>query len=375
MPQIARRLFLDPVYSLRNRRKFMALLVLVAFFGIVAQESAAQTGTFIDRKHDSDLRVVSYNILIDTIFPDVDLAQAEKFERVVQALDPEVLNLQEVLRSASDVVTLLNDVAPLPLGATWYAHKSSDNVIASKYPLTLTATNTNPPKDGTAIALVDLPNDRYDKDLYVMNNHFTCCSDMNPPGPFDSREESRQREADALVNWMRDARTPGEFVTLPAGTPMLVAGDLNIVMEPDEYDPLGTILSGDIYFEGTFGDDSPPDWDGTALADAHPLHNSSGPDGYTWRNDLSNFDPGRLDYILYTDSVLREVHKFILNTVDMTEEERLATGLLELDITVDQAGLEYDHLPVVVDFRFVPEPSSLSLLLLAVVCLAHRLRK
>jgi endonuclease/exonuclease/phosphatase family metal-dependent hydrolase len=356
--------------------RFILCGLSVILWGIVVQASFANTGTFLDRQRRIDLRVVSYNVLFETIFPEENMAQADKFERVVQALDPDVLNLQEIrTHSAADVVTLLNGIAPLPGGATWYAHQGDDNIIASKYPLSLTATNTVPPKDGTSIALVDLPDDRFDKDLYVMNNHFTCCTQMNPPVPLDANEASRQSQADALVNWMRDARTPGGNIDLPQDTPMLVVGDLNIVMDPDVYDPLGTLLSGDIFFEAGFGSDSPPDWDGTPLADSHPLHNATGPNDYTWRDDTLIFDPGRLDYILYTDSVLKEVHKFVLNTVDMTPEERLATGLLELDITVDQVGLSYDHLPIVVDFRFVPEPASMVYGMIALAYLLGQLRK
>jgi len=314
----------------------------------------AGTGTFIDRHAPDDLRVVSYNVLFETIFPAVNPIQATKFGRVVRALDPDGLNLQEIRdHSADDVVGLLNAIAPLDQSETWFAHQGDDNVIASKHPLSMTLTNTNPPKDGTAIALVDLPNEEFDADLYVINNYFTCCNTNVPPGPLDPNEQSRQWEADAIVSWMRDARTPGELVDLPNKTPMLVVGDLNIINIPSVLDPLGTLLTGDIFNERWFGADSAPDWDGTSMADAHPLHNASGPDDYTWRNDISQFAPGRLDYILYTNSVLRTANRFVLNTVDMTSDERLATELSEFDITVDLAGVTYDHLPLVTDFRLI----------------------
>jgi hypothetical protein len=118
-------------------------------------------------------------------------------------------------------------------------------------------------------------------------------------------------------------------------------------------------LSGNIFYESEFGADSPPDWDGSFSTDAHPLHNGRGPDDYTWRNDNSQHDPGRLDYILYTDSVIQEANKFILNTVDMTTAELLKTGLQTYDITVDLEGVRYDHLPVVVDFRMFDEPPTM----------------
>jgi hypothetical protein len=131
---------------------------------------------------------------------------------------------------------------------------------------------------------------------------------------------------------------------------MFVVGDLNIV---GSLGPLNTLLTGDIFDddEDAYGPDSPPDWDGSGLADAHPLHNGVGPADYTWRNDFGSFDPGRLDYILYTDSVASLTKKFVLNTVQMTGEQLAATGLQVFDITKDQEGFHYDHLPVVADFR------------------------
>ncbi len=193
------------------------------------------------------------------------------------------------------------------------------------------------------MALVDLPDAQFNTDFYIMNNHLKCCGSVG-----SEEDDKRQQQGDALINWMRDARTPGENVNLPADTPMVVTGDLNIV---GGLQPLNTIVTGNIINEGTYGSDSPPDWDGSSLTDAHPLHNGSGPDDYTWRNNPSGFAPGRLDYIIYSDSVLDVGNKFVLNTVDMSAAERAATGLQEFDITVDLAGDEYDHLPVVVDFR------------------------
>ena len=56
---------------------------------------AAQPGTFIDRYHPHDLRVVSFNVWLSNIVPSKHPAQAEKFVRIVNALDPDILNLQE----------------------------------------------------------------------------------------------------------------------------------------------------------------------------------------------------------------------------------------------------------------------------------------
>ena len=302
------------------------------------------TGTFIDRHLSTDLRVVSYNVLFDTIFPTQNAQQAAKFARVVSALDPDILNLQEILRPASDVQNLMNSIAPLPGGTSWFVHKGGDNVIVSKYPLSLQRTNTSPPGERTqAIALVDLPDNLFSTDFYFLNNHYKCCG--REGGVEDSQ---RQQQSDAIINWLRDAREPGGFVNLAPGTPFAVVGDLNIVGGPG---PLNTLLTGNIFDEATYGLDSPPDWDGSILTDAHPVHNVTGTEHYTWRNDNSIFAPGILDFVIYSDSALDVGNKFVLNTVSMTPAERAATGLQLFDITVDSSGSNYDHLPVVVDFR------------------------
>jgi endonuclease/exonuclease/phosphatase family metal-dependent hydrolase len=312
---------------------------------------AQQTGTFIDRVRTTDLRVVSYNVLWDTIFPEVSATQSAKFARVVNALNPDVLNLQEIdffgddtTYTATDVRDLMNSIMPLPGGVSWKTFKGSDNVIVSKYPLILQSTDTNPSTGrGLAMALVSLPNERYTHDFYVMNNHYKCCGD--PGGPEDAQ---RQQHSDALVSWMHNARNTGGLISLPTGTPMAVVGDLNMV---GSLNSLNTLLTGDISNEATFGADSPPDWDGSGLTDAHPLHNSNGPADFTWSDGPGGFPDGRLDYILYTDSVATATKKFILNTVAMTPAQRTATGLQQLDVTKSNSLTDFDHLPLVVDFR------------------------
>jgi endonuclease/exonuclease/phosphatase family metal-dependent hydrolase len=322
-------------------------LALVGFFLAAAgSRLAAQTGTFVDKWAPTDLRMVTYNVNYDSIFPEDDDGpiQAPKFVRVMQALQPDILNLQEIYdHDSSDVVDLMNTILPLGGGATWYGTIAYDNVIVSKYPLTMTASSTIPAASGTSVAsaLVDLPDNQYATDFFLMNNHFKCCGSNGSP-----EDIQRQGQADALVNWMRDARTPGGYVNLPEGTPMAVVGDFNLVGSTQ---PLNTVLSGNIIYESYFGADSPPDWDGTSLTDPHPVHNGSGSTDYTWRAGGTS----RLDYMLYTDSVASVANKFVLNTVSMSPAQLAATGLQTYDITFD--SYYYDHLPVVVDFRL---PSS-----------------
>lgn len=321
----------------------------------VAWPAPPTSGTFLDRAPNSDLRFVSYNVLWNTIFEDVSPAQAAKFVRLMRALNPDVLALQEIglhpedrgkqgarARTASEVVDVMNAALPPPPGATWHAWQGSDNVVVSKYPLRMTLKDTTPAGDRKqALALVDLPDDRFHVDLYVFNNHYKCCGG-------EANDPQRQKQSDAIAAWIRDARTPGGHVDLPPGTPIIVAGDLNIV---GGFGPVRTLLEGDIVDEATYGPDAPPDWDDTAFTDLRPRHNGDGADEYTWRDDNDRWPPGRLDFIIYSDSVLEPARSFVLNTVSMSDLDLQATGLQRFDVTADDAGRTYDHLPLVVDFR------------------------
>lgn len=311
--------------------------------------------TFIHRDDPRSLRLLCYNVKWNSIFPDVSAERAAKFRRLIGAIRPDVIALQEIgthpnerdrasnpSRNADHVSALLNEIVPLPGGRGWHAFQGSDNVIACKYPLSLTARKLNPPGDRElAMALIDLPDDDFPADLYLLNNHYKCCD----PAQFDGR---RQRQSDAIVAWLRDATSSGGNLDLARGTGFIVAGDLNIV---GSFQPVTTLLTGDIVDETTYGPDAQPDWDASALADAQPRHNQTGPGDWTWRDDNSQFAPGRLDFVIYSDSVLEVVESFALDTTTMTDADLQAAGLEKFDVTHDNVGREYDHLPLVVDFR------------------------
>ena len=326
--------------ALRRCAAALALSVV-----LLAPNADAQT--FVDRLDADDVRVVSYNVLWDTIFPSNDPVQAAKFVRVVNALDADVLCLQEIGYSVpvSNVLTLMDSIMPLPGGANWYGYKVGDCVTLSRWPLSMQKKNTIPQGDkDLTMALVDLPDALFDFDLYVINNHYKCC------GGYDSR---RQEQSDSIVNWMRDAREPGGFFNLPAGTAMIVLGDLNIV---DGLQPVQTLIDGDIQDEGKFGADSPPDWDGSDATDHDPLHNVVGPADWTWSSP-GQWPDGRLDFIISTDSVFTEAHSYALNTTTMSPADLAATGLQANDVTVDSQGVDFDHIPLIVDYR-APAPTS-----------------
>jgi len=288
----------------------------------------------LDKMDPTFLRLVTYNVLHEGL-----VERPAVFDRILEALEPDIICFQELWDTSEMTIrNRLDSILPLGGGAHWQVHKNSGTVLAAKWPLSMQADDTIPSTQrGQAMALVDLPDADYDTDLYVISAHYKCCGGMGT-----SEDQRRQTQSDANVNWFRDLREPSGHVNLPADTPFLIAGDLNLVGGPQ---PLETLLGGNIIDESTFGSDSAPDWDGSRLAAFVALHNA-GPAAYTWRSDTSYFAPGRLDYVVFTDSVMHAAKRFVLNTQDMIAEDLAAHDLQSQD-TADAS----DHLPIVVDFN------------------------
>lgn len=315
-------------------------------------------GEFLAAPDAGVLRVMSYNINWDSIFPEGDRENHEfriadrqdEFIRLVAAIQPDVLCLQEVnsRRDTRQVADLLTAA----LGGTpWNATGARDNVILSRYPVL---------SDGYALgvvplpldllqaaALVDLPDAEFgSRDVYLVCSHF-----KSSGGADDIA--LRQRQADVIIHELADARTPGDSIDLPDLTPLLVLGDFNIY-DTDPAAHFDTLLSGDIADENRYGSDSPPDWDGTALADAMPSLNAQGLKFYTWREFNSSFRPGALDRILYSDSVLTLLNTFVLDTTGLSPQALAQYGLLAEDVLLDDMPNNYDHLPLIADFQIIP---------------------
>jgi endonuclease/exonuclease/phosphatase family metal-dependent hydrolase len=313
------------------------------------------TEPFVARLAESDLRVFNYNI--NSVYPNEELLEdkpimSEKFARLLKATRPDIITLQEIPGelSAERIVELLNSILPLGDDASWYAYKGGsnfmDNVIAARFPLSMTGWETIPPSGQSrptrlAYALVDLPDDQFATDAYVLSVHFKCCDGTK-------NDPIRQSQIDAIMGWLRDAKTPGDHVDIPENTAILLTGDMNTVGGPGI---LETAVLGNIKDEEQFGADFLPDWDDTDFVDSNPPHNAIGPDDYTWRNDASQYPPGRLDYVIYSDSVLQAVKKYILNTTTMSDELLKANDLMRYDVAEDDEGIKFDHLPIIVDFR------------------------
>lgn len=297
---------------------------------------------------------MTWNVKRNAIIPP-DGVRHESFARIVRALNPDVIALQEVVLPDTDakLTRLMNRYIPLENGASWHVHTVSDNALVSRYPMRwqdgeLVVPYPIPQWElpdfhfGFAAALVDLPERFGGTDLLVVTMH-------NKSGADESHVRMRQIQSDATVRWLRDLRNTAQKHAIADGTPMVILGDMNVVPDASSR-PFETLLSGDIADEETFGPDFGIDWDGTDMADAKPSHNAMGRDYYTWRNDDLPYEPSALDRILFTDSVTSVRQRFVLNTMTLSPNDLASLGLQMPDVLYGGDPNNYDHLPLVVDF-------------------------
>jgi len=268
-------------------------------------------------------RLVTYNTLYTGILePD----RQPKFQRIIQALDPDIIALQEH-SEWNEIGDIISSWFPED---TWYqGYTFRDLVVLSKYPIINQANLISSERTMCALLQTDDPINPY---LLILNSHFSCCDN----------DEDRQEQVDELVQVLREWRLNdnGPF-DLPEGTPMFHVGDFNFVGYREQIE---TVTAGNIQDEGNYGSDFPLDWDGTAITDlfSRQTHKRM---AYTWRSDGSSFNPGKLDYVLYTDSNLSILNHFVLNTLAMP-----GSILNEWELEAEDTNEASDHLPRIVDF-------------------------
>jgi endonuclease/exonuclease/phosphatase family metal-dependent hydrolase len=258
-----------------------------------------------------------------------DGGEAPRFERLVAAADPDIICFQEIYdHSASQTAALVGSW----LSGTWNAAANTDCKTVTRWPILASW-----PVGNELATLIDAQA-TLGGELLVVNAHLPCCS----------ADGARQDAVDKIMAFVRDARTPGGQLDLDPDTPIVITGDLNLVGFARQ---LETLLTGDIADEGTYGSDFAPDWDGTGLLDVVARQTEKRM-GYTWRRDTSSFWPGRLDFIIATDSVAGVGNRFILYTPEMSAGELAANGLLTGDSHAS------DHLLLAADLRAPAAPCA-----------------
>ena len=276
----------------------------------------------LERSNEEDIRLVSYNTWNEGI---LDGDRQIHFKRILQALDPDIIALQEH-GDWNDIENIIQSWFP---SEEWYASWTyNDLVVLSRFPITHDANMIS--SERTMAALLDTE-DELGKDLLIFNSHLSCCDN----------NEGRQQQVDEFAGVWRDWVTneSGPFA-LEYGTPFVHVGDFNYVGYRQQVE---TIRDGDIEDEDQYGNDFLPDWDSTAIIDLFPRHTHKRM-GYTWRKDGSSFNPGKLDYVFYSDATIDTGKYYILNTLAMDD---IALDYYELQW--DDTQVASDHLPLVFD--------------------------
>jgi endonuclease/exonuclease/phosphatase family metal-dependent hydrolase len=271
---------------------------------------------------------MNWNVLNDGL---LDPNREQNFARVLQAINPDVIGFNEMWNSTvSEVQNKLNNILLLQTGS-WSAVKlDGGTVTASKYPI-IQSWLVYPGQRITA-SLIDLP-EQFGNNILVINCHYKCCGGS-------ANDATRQREADATVAFILDSKTPGGVIDLPPNTPFVILGDLNFVGDRQQ---LITLLTGEIINTQLFGNSGPPDWDDSELEDLLSSQ-SDKRTAYTWRDDPNSFSPGRLDYQIYSNSVMNVEKHFVLQTEVMSPARLNQYGLQMYDTRNAS-----DHFPKVSD--------------------------
>jgi endonuclease/exonuclease/phosphatase family metal-dependent hydrolase len=282
----------------------------------------------LTRFDDSDVRVLAFNAWSDKLFNE---QFTNEYRRILEALDPDIIAFQEIWNHNA-VQTAQRVELLLPSGDDfqWHAVKlDQGNVTVSKYPIldSWHIQVNGSDRHRLTASLIDLP-EAYDTNLMLVNIHLRCCS---------GGESNRWNEVAALASFVNDARDEGGLLQLPEGTPIVLAGDFNLVGSSGQLAAIQTDVL---------------DWDGSGFERVRARQTEKRMH-YTWRNDNGGFSPGKLDYIFYSGSSLILKNKYTLQVEEMSPEQRELYGLQYGDTKAAS-----DHLPHVADFE-LKKPTSL----------------
>jgi len=288
------------------------------------------------KQSDEFIRILSHNVLFSNFMKDEATAS---YQRLYRAVLPDIIGFSELYNdySIDQIKTRLKEILPSANDKNWNVERTNDNVLATRYSIKF---NTSAGPFGNGAFLLDL-RPAYNSDMLVIVAHPPCCD--NDP--------ARQDEADAIAAFIRDSKLPGGELTIADKTPIVIVGDMNFVGDPSQ---VSALVDGDIVQESIHGNDYIPDWDGTSFEDSKPLV-SNLPHTFTHSGGggSGTYSNGRLDYIIYSGSVLDLKNSFVIYTPSMPQDTLTLYGLLDND--TDTAS---DHLPVIADFKLTYEHSE-----------------
>ncbi len=302
--------------------------------------------TQFDRWDPQDVRIVSYNLHGDL---DPYNFSQDGFSRVISAINPDIVVFEEVTGNDNEALQFADWLDHhLPTNG-WNVHLGMvagvRTLVASHLPMSMQEIDTTPASStrGVTMSLVDLPDNLFTRDAYILGVHFKCCD-------YGDEDIKRQKSADAIATWMGDARFSGRNIDLPFGTPMILTGDMNLVGGPQ---PELTLITGDVIEEADYCFDVKGDWDNSDLLDVVPADPNTG-DTFTWQGSGS-WPPSNLDRLMVTESVMQIGNTFVLNTDTMSNAELKLLGLNASDTLFSSTS---DHLPIVMDFQPTQQTNS-----------------
>ena len=267
-------------------------------------------------------RVMTWNVANGSILEKPDL-----YSKILTLLNPDIFLFEEVKAdSAEKLGAFLSDRISKP-GDSWqviFGKGGGPNrcVIASRLPI-------EPVDSLESIAYPDRPDRsvRTAGGIVTVNGrrvliaplHLKCC------GRIDSWEDQKRRQEVTLINHaVKEAKNLLEFDAVVMG------GDLNLV---GGYPPI-TLLGADL------------DFDQSGLSILDPYH-LQGRTNTTWASSTERFVPGRLDFLLYSDSSLSPALSFVFDTADFSGQWLTGHSLAR-----DASITASDHFPVIADFSW-----------------------
>ena len=264
----------------------------------------------------TDIRLMSYNVLFDNPFKD---ELYEPFSRIINAVDADIIGFQEIYdHSAQETLEFVSEIT----NEEWFTAKAEpDLVVLSKFSIIDVFEI-----DGSGAFLIDLP-ETLGEEFLLINAHLKCCNN----------DHIRRKQVNKIMKYISVLKNRNK---LRPFTPIFIAGDMNFV---GDYRQVLTLLEGQL--EEKTDERVEPDWNSTAFTDIYaPVPNM--PVKFTWNDPESNYSPGRLDYVIYSDDVADILNKFVLFTPTIKEDE-----LREHNLFTDDAVQVSDHFPVVVDIK------------------------
>ena len=275
----------------------------------------------ITKVNSNDLRIMSYNVLRDNLFEGFT---QNAYRRIFSATKPDIIGFCEIYDHSSEVTAdLMESFMPSTNVQKWYHSESVPDIrVVSRFPI-IDRRSIN----GNGAFLIDLGAEL----LVFIVAHLPCCEN----------ETDRQQEVDNIMSFVRNIRYGTSPFQTPQNTPIVIVGDMNLVGLRAQQQ---TLITGDIVNNSSYGPDFDPDWDDTSLEDCKPATTNL-PSTFTWNNPSGSYSAGRLDYVLYTGSILSVANSFSLYTPALTTDQLTSSGLQVSDVPIAS-----DHLPVVCDF-------------------------